>query len=252
MSLATSRLAALALQLSATVVVHSALAQSQSGQPTPEITRAQLTVRARVADSLGHKDEAFALRTRLRDGDFEVGDRILAKYEGPGLTKDDTLIVQAGRVLRLGEPLGDVSVSGVLRFEVQALITARVDRLYKNEVVHVTPLIRLSISGAVRTPGTYHVRSDVQLSDVIMRNGSVDQTADLRNVTIRRGTQILWASADVQSALSNGLTVEGLNLEPGDEIVVGVRTQNRWLIAAQFGVPVVTSILLALLFRNHR
>ena len=251
MLLASSRRVAFALQLGAAVIVHSVHAQTPAGQPAGEVTRAELTARARIADSLGRKEEAFLLRTRLRDGDFEVGDRIHVKYEGPGLNEDKELIVQAGRIVRLGEPLGDINLAGVLRFELGALVGARVDRLYKNEVVHVTPLIRVGISGAVRTPGTYHVSQDTPLSDVIMRNAGQDQNADPHNIVIRRGTQVLWAAADVQSALNNGLTVEGLNLEPGDEIVVGARTANRWWLVAQFGIPVATSLILALLIRNR-
>ena len=36
---------------------------------------------------------------------------------------------------------------------------------------------------------------------------------------IRRGEQTLWRKEDVQNALGDGLTLEQLNLEPGDEIV---------------------------------
>jgi SLBB domain len=248
---ACSRNVAFALQLAAAVIAHSAFAQVPAGQPASEVTRAQLAARAHLADSLGRKEEAFLLRTRLRDGDFEVGDRIAVKIEGPGLTAEDTLLVQAGRIVRLGQPMGDVSVAGVLRFEIQSLIAAQVDRMFLNEVVHVTPLLRLSISGAVRLPGTFHVRPDAPLSDVIMRNAGVDANADLRNVTIHRGTQTIWAKADVQSALNNGLTVEGLNLEPGDEIVIGARGVNHWWTVAQFTIPVVTSIILAIFLRSR-
>lgn len=248
---ACSRHLAFALSLGASVVVQSAHAQTPAGQPAPEGTRAQLTARARIADSLGRKEEAFLLRTRLRDGDFEVGDRIHVKYEGPGLTEEKDLVVQAGRVVRLGEPMGDADLSGVLRFEVQSLIAARIDRLYKNEVVHVTPLVRVAISGAVHTPGTYHVPPDTPLSDVIMRNAGQDPSADSHNIVIRRGPQVLWAAADVQSALTNGLTVEGLNLEPGDEIVIGTRTPNRWWLVAQYAAGISASVLIALLVRNR-
>jgi hypothetical protein len=244
------RRAALAV-LTTLSIARPILSQSPTpaGQPSGEMTRAQLTERARIADSLGRREEAFLLRTRLRDGDFEVGDHILVKYEGPGLTKDEELVVQAGRIVRLGEPLGDLSLGGVLRFEIQNLITQRVERMYKNEVVHVTPLIRLSISGAVRSQGFYHVRADLPLSDVIMKAASQDPNANMGDIVIKRGQQVLWANADVQSALSNGMTVEGLNLEPGDEIVVGTRTANRWLLVAQIGIPVMT-LLVSLLLRR--
>lgn len=244
------RRAALLFSLSAPLFVHSATAQTQSGQPTAEMSRAQLTERARVADSLGRRQEAFLIRSRLRDGDFEVGDRMIVKFEGPGLTKDTTLVVQAGRIIRLGAPLGDIELAGALRSELPTLLSTRVDKYYKNELVHVTPLIRIGVSGAVRAPGFFHVRSDTPLSDVIMMNGAAEQSADYKNIVIKRGEQIVWANADVQSALSNGLTIEGLNIEPGDEVVIGTRTSNKWGPVLQIGLPLVSSLVLALLIRR--
>lgn len=219
-------------------------AQSRDIKRPAEETRGQLIERARVADSLGRKEEAFRLQTRLREGDFEVGDRVVATYEGLGLNKNDTLTVQAGRVLRLGDQMGDLNVRGVLRFELYDSVSARVAKYYKNEVVHVVPLLRLSLSGAVRAPGSHYARADTPLSDFITRTGSPDASADLTNVTVLRGQQILFAKEDVLTALTDGLTIDGLGLEPGDDIVVGARAQgNRWITVLQFGVPLLTIIL---------
>src|SRR6516162_5247567 len=92
----------------------------------PAKTRDDLVRMARVADSLGRKEEAFSIRARLRDGDFGVGDRIVVSYEGPVLSKlNDTLVVQDGRIVRMGEPMGDLSLSGVLRAELKDSINTR-------------------------------------------------------------------------------------------------------------------------------
>lgn len=238
-----SRHVALAL-LGSILLVPSAEGQSTSVKGASDVTRAQLTERARVADSLGRKEEAFQIRARLRDGDFDVGDRILLSIEGVGLRQSDTLIVQAARMVRLGGQLGDMSVAGVLRFEVGDSISARVAKYFKNEVVHVTPLIRLSLAGAVRIPGFYHVRPDAPLTDVIMKSGGQDPSADLRQVTIMRGTRIQWAKEDVQSALTEGLTVQQLDLESGDQVVVGTQRRNQWLGTV---LPIAVTSLAAIL-----
>lgn len=219
-------------------------AQSRETKRPADESRAQLIERARAADSLGRKQEAFLLQTRLREGDFEVGGRIIATYEGIGLTRADTLIVQTDKILRLGGEMGDLSLKGMLRFELYDSVAARVAKYYRNEVVHVIPLVRLSLSGAVRAPGSHYARGDTPLSDFITRTGSPDGSADLGNVTINRGQQPLWGKQDVQSALADGLTIDGLALEPGDEIVVGARAQgSRWLTVLQIGVPLLTLLL---------
>jgi hypothetical protein len=225
-------------------------AQVRDVRRSPDDTRAQLIEKARVADSLGRKQEAFLLQTRLREGDFEVGDRVLTAYEGLGLTRADTLTVQTGKILRLGDQMGDLSVRGMLRFELFDSVSARVAKYYKNEVIHVVPLIRLSISGAVRAPGSHYARGDTPLSDFITRTGAPDAAADLGNVVINRG-QVIWLGKDdVRTALSDGLTIDGLALEPGDEIIVGARTSgNRWVPVLQVGVSILTIVVTILLRR---
>lgn len=225
-------------------------AQSTTGRPSADLSRAQLEERGRVADSLHLGEEAFHLRTRLRNGDFEVGDRVIVAYEGVGLQRGDTLVVQAGKQLRLGEPMGDLNLQGVLRSEVADSVAGRVSRYFKNVVIHVTPLLRVAIVGAVRAPGFYYARGDMPLSDFIMRSGGQDQTADLSSTIIRRGQQTLWSAEDVRTALRDGVTLEGLNLDPGDEIAVGVRGASVWPKLLQYGIPIASAIVLQLLLRR--
>lgn len=217
-------------------------ADAQTGvAKTGEATRAQLIAEARTADSLGRKEEAFQIRARLREGDFEVGDHIYVSIEAPGLPTrfSDTLVVLAGKTLRLPEPIGTVPVGGLLMPEVSDAVTRAVDRYYKKAVVRVEPLLRLLVSGAVGRAGFYYLPSDVPLSDIIMRSGGQAAAADLRKITIRRGERVLWHEEDVLSALSGGLTLAGLKLQPGDEVVVGTRYGNRWLVVLQYGLPLV-------------
>jgi hypothetical protein len=224
---------------------------AQSIVSSGERTRGQLEARLRVADSLHQTDEAFRLRSRLRNGDFEVGDRVIISFDGVGLQRSDTLVLQAQKLLRLGEPMGDLQVNGVLRSELADSVSSRVARYFKNIVIRVVPLIRVSITGAVRAPGFYYARPDMPLGDVIMRSGGQDQTADLDNTVVKRGVRTLWGVEDVRAALRDGVTLDGLNMDPGDEIVVGTKSAGSfWPKAAQYGLPVLSAVLLQLLIRR--
>lgn len=255
LSFVVRRRVALAGALGTVLFAQRVAGQASGEKPLPD-TRVQLMARARVADSLGRRDEAFQLRTRLNEGDFEVGDVIIASYEGPqlGLNRRDSLVVAAGRVLSMQSPLGDLDLRGVLRSEISDLITQRVAKYYKDEVVRVTPLLRLSITGAAKTPGFYQVRPDDPLSTVIMRAGQ-GQDADLRKVVVKRGDQTVWAESDVQTAFSDGLTVEQLSLEPGDEISIGINPnangRQTWMYVLQIGATVVSAIIVQALIRRR-
>jgi hypothetical protein len=214
-------------------------------------SRSELTEKARAADSAGRRSEAFVIRSRLRDGDFEVGDRILMSTEGAALSKPESVyVVTAGKIIRMHEPIGDVDLRGVLRSELHGVITQRVDRYYKNVVVHVTPLLRLVVSGAVRAPGVTYERYDTPVSDVIMR--LAQEQTDLKNIVVMRGQQIRWGKEDIQTALANGVTLDRLELEPGDEIAVGARAAKRSTMFLQVGLSLVTALLVPILINNRR
>lgn len=237
--------------IAALIVGRSGMAAAQSPDgKSPAGSRAELLARSRVADSLGRTEEAFLLRTRLRDGDFEVGDAIVVTIDGPTLKGRDSLIVRAEKVIHLTEPMGDLSLVGMLRSEIADSLHGRVAKYFRNTVVHVVPLLRLSVSGAVRLPGFYQSMPDAPLSDLITRAGQ-EQSTDLRKITIKRGERILWAGPDVQSALTEGLTLDRLALDPGDEIVVGAKSASHWLTALSIGLPLVSTIVL-LLATRHR
>ena len=144
----------------------------------------------------------------------------------------------------LGEPPHVHTVQHVLEDSLQA----RVAKYFRNTVVHVVPLLRLSVSGAVHLPGFYQSMPDAPLSDLITRAGQ-DQLTDLSKVTIKRGERILWASPDVQSAFAEGLTLDRLALDPGDEIVVGAKSSMRWAQILSFGLPILSTVVLLLVRR---
>jgi hypothetical protein len=85
---------------------------------------------------------------------------------------------------------------------------------------------------------------------VITKYAGQDQNTDLHNIVIRRGEQIRWSPADVQSALSEGLTIDQLQLLPGDEVQVGARHSAPWATIAQIGVTVLSAILVQAIVRR--
>lgn len=234
--------------LSSAVLASGAIAQA--GRPTVAVRRVDLEAQARAADSLHRSEEAFALRHRLSEGDFEVGDRIYLVVESaaqgsaiPGLSERDTLVVQAGRLLLLPPPIETVNLTGVLFSELTDTVNAHISKYFRNVVVRATPLLRLSITGAVQRPGFYYVPADSPINDLFTRSGGQTGLADLSKTEIHRGSTVLWKSSDVQVALSDGMTVQSLGLRPGDELIVGEKKQRNWMAVAQIGATAVTLLI---------
>ncbi|MBA2243780.1 MAG: polysaccharide biosynthesis/export family protein [Gemmatimonadetes bacterium] len=166
--------------------------------------------------------EATLIRTRLAEGDFQVGDRIVMSVAGePALT--DTFVVRRDRTLDL-PTLGVVPMQGVLRSELQDHLAQYVSRHVRNPVVRASSMIRVSILGAVGQPGFYVLPSDEVLTEALMAAGGPGQEATLTRIRIERGSQRIWDGAALQQAIIEGRTLDQLNLRAGDKIVVPART----------------------------
>ena len=165
--------------------------------------------------------EAAQVRERLAQGDFQVGDRIALIVEGEQALSD-TFDVMTGRVLRL-PAVGDITLNGVLRSELEDHLTRSLARFLRNPVVRVRPLIRLALLGEVARPGFYVMPTDMVLSDALMLAGGPNAVARLDRVRIeRRGEAVLSRDA-MRDALAKGRTIDQLNLQAGDEVFVPKR-----------------------------
>lgn len=190
----------------------AAEAERQAASATAEETRQQKLL------------EATELRERLRDGDFQVGDRIVLRVRGDSALTD-TFVVRAGRTISLPN-LSEISLAGVLRSELQGYLAKEIARYVREPVVQTSSLIRLAVLGEVIRPGFYAVGSDVLVTDVIMLAGGPNSSADLRRVSVRRGAREVWSADRVHAAMTRGTTLDQLNLRAGDELVIGERKRR--------------------------
>ena len=204
-----------------------------------DATAANLTKEARDA----RLAEAKAVRQRLADGDFSVGDRIVVAMQGDS-ARTDTLTVRAGRSL-VFRSIPEVSLDGVLRSELKEHLTQHVAKYVRNPRLVVTPLVRVSVLGEVVRPGYYPISGDLLLSDAIMAAGGPNQTADLARTVVRRGGRELLSDRAVRTAVQSGRTIDQLDLREGDEIVVGKHPQRNWNLVIAFttaGVALLSTL----------
>ncbi len=229
-------LPALLLSLSAIPV----LAQT----PSQDLGRAQVTRQsletllaqfdsAMTSDAFGPEFRAQArsraelIRTRLREGDFQIGDRILLRvYAETALT--DTFTVAAGRAINL-PGVGNVPLGGVLRTELRGHLETYLQRFLRNPRVDAaTALIRVSVLGEVGRQGFYTVPTEVLVEDVLMQAGGPSGLARLDQMYIERGNERLWEGDILQRAITEGRTLDALNIQAGDRFIIPGRVQRNW------------------------
>jgi len=232
----------------------------QSGGSDGEVRRA--TASRAELDSLASRAQAAAdapatpaqeratlrryatdLRTRLRNGDFQPGDRIIVATRGDSTTVD-TLTVQSDRTIGLRNlPL--ISLDGVLRSELQSYLGEQLRRYVKRDLLRATPLVPVGVLGEVVHPGFYRVPLQITLSDLLMVAGGPAPQADLTRVRIRRGQSTIIDEHTLRDAMVRGLPLGELGIDAGDEVVLKAVPQRNWSLIAQLA-GVATGIALTL------
>jgi protein involved in polysaccharide export with SLBB domain len=193
------------------------------------------------SNARGAASEAMAIRQRLEQGDFKVGDRILLSFTVDStvqreLTVRDSLVVDL-------PPLASLSLRGVLRRELNTAFAQHLRRYYREPQVRVTSLMRVGAIGAVAKPGYYQVPSEVTLSDVMGVAGGLSPTANPKKVELWRGQTRLMDYRAITSSTRDGKTLGELGVQPGDEVRVAERSQRNLTNLLWVGTMVVSTLV---------
>jgi len=174
---------------------------------------------------------------------FQVGDRILLHVEGDSALSD-TFTVVAGPALRL-PAIGEISLAGVRRSDLEAHLTRELGRYLKDPVVQARALIRVSVLGEVVRPGYYALPVDLVLADALMVAGGATQNARVDRLQVLRGNSSLWSGDALQSQIARGATLEDLGMRAGDRIQVPLGRhdpESTWRILGIIVGTVATAV----------
>jgi len=175
----------------------------------------------------GKLADAANIRERLIEGDFYVGDQIDIRVDGDTASLGGLQQVRPGRVLSL-QGLPDIPLRGVLRSELEQYLTEQLGRFLRSPQVTAQPLIRLTIMGGVATPGFHQLNADMLLSDALMAAGGISNSTDLARSRILRGEQEILSGEEFARGVTEGVSLDQLNLRAGDVIDVGVVSTTSW------------------------
>src|SRR5690606_32820552 len=100
-------------------------------------------------------------------------------------------------------------------------VTAEIARYIREPVVYVEPLMRVAVLGPVGKPGYYTVRADMPLPELIMTAGGPTGEAARDKTKVQRTGQVVRTSDEIEVALATSTSLDEMNLQSGDEIIVG-------------------------------
>ena len=113
--------------------------------------------------------------------------------------------------------LGEREVTGLDPSELRDKLLTDYREYLQNPSIEVTILRRISILGAVRSPGLYPVDATVSLSDALALAGGLAPHGNLNDIRLIRDRQVILLDFDAA-------TLVGMSdIRSGDQIVVGAK-----------------------------
>ncbi len=168
------------------------------------------------------QDEAVLIRHRLGAGDLRPGDVIRVAVASDAAVTNNYIVTPTLTIVI--PSLGSIPVDGLLRSEVEPRLQREIAKYLRDPVVLAEALIRIAVLGGVGRPGFYSVSATQAISDVIMgAAGGLGGNADLDKSSVHRADREIVSSDAFTAALREGRTLDQLNMQAGDEIMVGVK-----------------------------
>jgi protein involved in polysaccharide export with SLBB domain len=151
----------------------------------------------------------------------DVIDVTVSSHEG----YNHTLVIQPDG--RIEYPsVGEIMAAGLTPAQLAARIQQGLNAELVDPQVSVSlkelnkSLRRVSILGAVKSPGVYELKDQSTLAEVLAASGGPTPVADLRRITISRAGSDQKITADLSGATRGGGTGTPVPLQPGDLILV--------------------------------
>ena len=186
----------------------------------PLASRATLLDSAQRIAAAGDTVRAGAIRARLAEGDFQAGERVWLRVDSePALS--DTFTVTTARTVALPSPVNhEIPLRGVLRSELQSYLVQQLSQYLQSPAVRARALVRVSVQGGVVRPGYYAVPADALVADALMAAGGTLPTAKPGKMRLERGGDRLLDGKDLAQAVAQGRTLDDLNVQDGDQLMV--------------------------------
>ena len=112
-------------------------------------------------------------------------------------------------------------------------------------------IVVTAVMGAVARPGYYSVPANALVPDVLMAAGGYTAVAKPSRVRVERAGKSIWDAGQLRLAMSEGRTLDQLNLAAGDQFVVPGEQGNTYntlrFIAVLLSIPVTAYTLTQIL-----
>ncbi|MFQ5707561.1 MAG: polysaccharide biosynthesis/export family protein [bacterium] len=136
--------------------------------------------------------------------------------------------------------VGDVKVVGHNTETLANLLKEKFSPYYQDPVIIVNPLIRVTMQGAFNRPGTYLVKPDASLWELVDLAGGPSDRSNLQKMWVERGGKII--NGNLLGSFEKGYSLREIGIVSGDQILVPQRghfTLRDAFDILRFGVTIL-------------
>ncbi len=112
-------------------------------------------------------------------------------------------------------------------------------------IIVVEPLIRVTMMGAFRRPGTYLISPDASFWELVNLAGGPDDNANLKKMVVERGGKVV--KKNILGGFERAYTLQEMNIFSGDQVFVPIKKEFRVRDAfeiVRFGITLINLYLL--------
>ncbi len=178
-----------------------------------------------VAEENGNAAESWTdtsvgrLSSHGIDAEFTPGSAIqVTIWQEPDLSGKFSIDSRGYVILPL---IGSVNVGRFTPESLEGYLKEEYSSYLRNPIIQTLPLIRISVLGYVRNPGSYRVEPGRPLWDVIAMAGGPSDRGDITGMYVSRGAVI--KNEDLLNAYEEGVALREIGIQSGDQIVVPLR-----------------------------
>jgi polysaccharide biosynthesis/export protein len=156
---------------------------------------------------------------KLRPGDAI---RIEVKDE-PQFTAEFPVGLDGNIMLPL---IGTIGVANRDFLQVDSALRSQIAREFKDPVIRITPLLRVSVLGEVRVPGVFLIDATFTAAEILARAGGLTPQARENGIVVRR------PDGEVSARFSLTNAAQQTNIKSGDQVFVA---RQNW-ISSNLGI----------------
>ncbi len=141
--------------------------------------------------------------------------------------------------------LGEVKVVGATATSLAEDLRQKLSAYFQEPVIVVEPLIRVTLIGAFRRPGTYLISPEASLWELVDLGGGPDEKSNLKKMVVERGGKAI--KKNILGGFERAYSLQEIGIMSGDQVVMPAikpfQVRDAFEIV-RFGVTLINLYLL--------